>query len=336
MRYSDGATTEFSAAAEDTILDAALRAGVAVRYQCESGTCGTCVARLTEGACDMQPDDAPALLTSEIQAGFRQLCVTRPLSDTLCFDLAYPGAGKGAMEIERFSARISDVALLSASVVKLGLTIADPKPFAFQPGQYVRLRVPGTDSWRSYSIATAESDLPRIELLIRLLKDGVASRWLRNGCSSGALVELEGPSGRFVLKQNKGLHVMVAGGTGLAPILSMIDTLDRCTGLRPPILLCFGCNSMRDLFYLDELDNRAFSYPNLEVRIAVADGAPSSPMVRAGTAVSLLDDSDLKRSGAAFYLCGPPPMVAAADERLVGAGVSRTAIFTEQFVPSEG
>jgi ferredoxin-NADP reductase len=127
---------------------------------------------------------------------------------------------------------------------------------------------------------------------------------------------------------------MVAGGTGLAPMLAMLDTLRSRPGPKPPILLCFGCNSARDLFHLDELELRRFWMPNLATRVALMEPPPSGFEGRTGTALSLLDDADLARDGVTAYLCGPPPMIEAARERLLGAGIPADRILAEHFRPT--
>lgn len=336
LQFSSGAEADVPIGDGETVLAAAIRAGIPIRHQCENGICGSCAARLIEGDCQMDEGDAPALLPSEIRAGYRLLCVTKAMCDHASFAFDYALAAQPSAEISRFTACVTEIDRLSASVVHLALVITEKKPFAFQPGQYVRLQVPGSDCWRSYSIASTVDELPRIDLLIRLVDGGVMSRWLADVCRVGDEMALEGSCGRFVLQNNRGLHVMVAGGTGLAPLLSMIDTLHRRPGPRPPILLCFGCNTNADLFYEVELDERTFSLPNVEVRVAVANDQPVSLGVRRGTAVSLLEEPDLRRSGATFYFCGPPAMVAAARERVARAGVSHKAVFSEQFLPSAG
>jgi benzoate/toluate 1,2-dioxygenase reductase subunit len=121
--------------------------------------------------------------------------------------------------------------------------------------------------------------------------------------------------------------VFVAGGTGLAPVLSMIRSL-RGRGQRA--LLCFGCTRRLELFYEPELAALAATMPELELRISVMEGAEGD--LRAGTAVSLLQPEDFDANTVA-YLCGPPPMVNAARQALMGHGLPPRAIRAERFQP---
>ena len=128
---------------------------------------------------------------------------------------------------------------------------------------------------------------------------------------------------------------MIAGGTGLAPLLSMLDTLRERAGPAPPVVLGFGCNAVEELFFLDELELRAFWMPSLAVRTAVMTAPEAGFDGRVGDAVSLIDLRDLERPGLMAYLCGPPGMIEAARARLVAGGLPSERIRAEQFRPSE-
>jgi benzoate/toluate 1,2-dioxygenase reductase subunit len=217
------------------------------------------------------------------------------------------------------------------SVARLDIELEDANDFSFASGQYVRIRVPGTDQWRSYSMASTAKELPRMRFLIRRIAGGAMSEWLQTRGASDVRVEIEGPMGSFGLAETKGPQIMVAGGTGLAPMLAMLDTLRSRPGPKPPILLCFGCNTADDLFYLDEIELRTFWMPTLSVRTALMERPSAGFDGRIGTAVSLLEDADCARAGATAYLCGPPAMIEAARARLIAGGFAAAAIHAEQF-----
>ncbi len=159
-------------------------------------------------------------------------------------------------------------------------------------------------------------ELPLIELMIRLVPDGKMSRWLQETAKVGDRVKLQAPLGSFGIDDRASRHVFVAGGTGLAPVLSMIRSLrDRGQSA----LLCFGCTRRQELFYELELAALVATMPELEVRIAVMEGADGD--LRTGTAVSLLLKEDFD-AATVCYLCGPPPMVDAARKALTSHGVA--------------
>ena len=205
--------------------------------------------------------------------------------------------------------------------------------FSFHAGQYVRIKVPGTDQWRSYSMCSTTRDLPKMEFLVRIIPGGAMSEYLR-AAREGERLEVEGPLGAFILHPSKGLHVFIAGGTGLAPILAMIDQIRRANGPKPKMLLSFGCASDKTFFYRDEIELRQWWIPQLSVRLS-ADRIedPASGLIQ-GTPVDALDAEAISDPEAAAYLCGPPPMIEGARRRLVELGVRPERIYAERFVAS--
>ncbi len=126
--------------------------------------------------------------------------------------------------------------------------------------------------------------------------------------------------------------ILIAGGTGLAPILSILDTVRERRRNRKRILLCFGVNRFEDLFFDDELELRRQMMPQLEIRVALV-AADRRWAGDVGVVTSLLKDGDVT-DGCKAYVCGPPPMVEAACEKLVSFGLPEAAIFYERFAPS--
>jgi benzoate/toluate 1,2-dioxygenase reductase subunit len=330
LRFRDGVERAIAAAPGESVLVAALRDGVPLVHQCESGSCGTCIARLTEGTTETLPGRALALLAGEIRDGFRLTCSVAAATDC-AFQFDYPSALLEGARPAVVRAAVAGLDWVARSVAQLDLELEPDADFGFESGQYVRVRVPGTDAWRSYSMSTTPKELPRLRLLVRHIPGGVMSEWLRAGCAPGRLVEIEGPMGSFGLYPAKGPHIMVAGGTGLAPMLAMLDTLRLRPGAKPTVVLCFGCNTADDLFYLDEIELRAFWMPTLTTRIALMERPAGGFDGKIGTAVSLLEDGDCVHPGTAAYLCGPPAMIEAGRRRLMDAGLPPAAIHAEQF-----
>jgi benzoate/toluate 1,2-dioxygenase reductase subunit len=147
------------------------------------------------------------------------------------------------------------------------------------------------------------------------------------------VLKLSGPYGSFFLREEKkrAPHIFIAGGTGLAPVLSMIDSLRQMGGRKPPMLLSFGCATPDALFCLDDIELRQHWLPTLETRICV-DHHPQAGMHH-GNPVSALRAGDVTPDTVA-YLCGPQPMINAAIQRLTELGADHANIYSEQFVPS--
>ena len=332
LRFSNGVAERIHVAADETVLAAAIRAGLPLVHQCESGSCGTCVARLVRGEAVTTPGSAVALLPSEIESGYRLTCSSRVTREAV-FEFDYPRTLLDGPVSRVVTARVGGLDWVSRSVMRLDIELSEPVEFPFDAGQYVRLRAPGTGSWRSYSMASTEKDLPRMRFLVRYMAGGVMSEWLRTACGVGCEIEIEGPLGSFGIAATGGPQLMIAGGAGLAPILAMLDSLRAGPGPKPPVLLCFGCNTGNDLFYDDELELRAFWMPSLTTRLAVMEDPPADSSVVIGTAVSLIEDADLQPDNLTAFLCGPPAMVEAASARLIAGGVAPEHIRSEQFRP---
>ncbi|MDF0542737.1 2Fe-2S iron-sulfur cluster binding domain-containing protein [Sphingobium sp. H39-3-25] len=330
LSFSDGSKVSLPVEPGETVLDAALKAGAPVLYQCRSGACSTCVAQLVEGSAEMQSGTSSALLQSEVAEGQRLLCRTQVSAD--CgFSLGYDSTA-GSGKPRKVLAFIDAVERIAEDAVRLVLELAEGENLPFKSGQYVQVTVPGTDQKRSYSIASPPSALPRLEMLIRLLPGGVMSSWLTGAAKRDDVLEIEGAFGSFFLaEKDPRPHVMVAGGTGLAPMMAMIDTIRERPGRKPPILLSFGCASERGLFFREAIELREFWLPSLDARISIERGEPGEG-VHMGNPVEALDAVD---PASVAYLCGPAGLIEAARVRLESFGVSPENIHSEQFVASE-
>ena len=323
--FQDGAELTVSVEPGQTVLEGALAVDAPVRYDCCTGSCGSCVVQCVDGTTVVDSTGEVPVNADELAAGLRPACLTRLNSDA-AFELPYSLNAAPSMPAKH-SAVIVDLSRAAPSVALITLQLYRAEGLTFQSGQYVRLAAPGVGEARAYSIASTAAELPLIELMIRLVPDGKMSRWVQETAKLGDRVRLQAPLGSFGLDNRARRHVFVAGGTGLAPVLSMIRSL---RGRGVPALLCFGCTRRGELFYVEELAALAASMPELEVRVAVMEGADGD--LRCGTAVSLLQGEDFDTETVS-YLCGPPPMVDAARTALTAHGVPAKAIRAERFQP---
>lgn len=332
IAFSDGVEHELTVEPGQSVLDAALAAETPVLFQCGTGSCGSCLAHLDEGEADHRPGASSSLLPSEREQGYRLLCLTEA-KGACRFSVGYDSAAGAGRPIEG-KAFVNAVERVASDVVRLELELAEGYWMDFRPGQFIQVKVPGTDAVRSYSMATTAADLPKIELLIRILPGGVMSDWLVNRAAVDDVVDVSGPYGQFFLKDKvRATHIMIAGGTGLAPMLSMLDALRNAPGRKPKTILSFGCQSPEGLFALDQLELRQQWMPNLQVRVSVDGGDPPEE-VRVGNPVEVLTEQDDLGPDSVAYLCGPPGMIAAARAHLEKLGLDPENIFAEQFVAS--
>lgn len=330
LKFTDGTKT-VPVPSGTTILAAANAAGVRLVSQCTIGTCGTCVGRVACGEVVMPEGRVYSLRQDEMDAGHRLLCQSHAFAESEV-ELDYPAAMLDEYPMIVTTAKVGAVTWLGETVVELQLKLPKSVRFSFRAGQYVRMRVPGTDEWRSYSMASGERERKKLTFTIRVLPSGAMSDYLRGGASIGDQIEVEGPIGGFGLADDEGPTLMIAGGTGLAPMLSMLETLQTARA-DFPIRLVFGCTREADLFHLDELDARRSFMRNLEVRVVV-DERMAAPDVLVGNPVSVLTPEDVAHPQTSAYLCGPPAMLQAAEERLLELGMPADRIHAEQFLPS--
>ena len=331
--FADGSAREALLSPDMAVLEGAIAQNLPILYQCKSGSCGTCIAQLLEGDAPMREDRATSLLPSEKAQGRRLLCSTHVRS-TCTFLLDY-ASDIGSVRAQKVHAFIDKIELLATDVVRLNLELAEGCWLDFKPGQFIQVTVPGTGKARRYSMASPPDDLPRIELLIRLLPNGLMSTYLTERAAIDDVLEIAGPFGSFLLRERvRAPHILIAGGTGLAPLMSMLDVLRATPGTKPQILLSFGCGSRERLFFCDEIERRQFWLPSLKARISIGRGEPSAE-VRIGNPVQAVTALDVRDPDTVAYLCGPPGMIAAAHDHLCQLGVAPKNILTEQFVASE-
>ena len=330
LRFTD-TVVDIDVPAGGSVLEAAVQSGIPMVSQCEVGSCGTCIGRIVTGDVQMPEGKVCALRSAEMADGYRLLCQSQIDGDAE-IELDYSQEMLSAHPRVQSAGKVSRVSWLADTVVELTVKLPKSAKLTFLAGQYVRLRVPGTDEWRSYSMASGERQRKQLTFTIRVLPTGAMSNYLRTSARVGDAIEIDGPLGSFGLAADEGPVLMIAGGTGLAPMLSMMDTLqlqrDR------PLQLVFGCVHESDLFHLDELEARKSFMPDLSVRIVVDEDCQSPGIVGGANPVSVLHPDDVADPLTSAYLCGPPKMLDAARDRLIELGLPADRIHAEHFLPS--
>jgi ferredoxin-NADP reductase/ferredoxin len=333
LRFENGETRQIAVEPGEFVLDAALRQGVPLVHQCRSGSCSTCIAQLTDGNIVMAPGRATALLAAEAAEGKRLLCSSYAYTDSEV-RLHYPSALIYGTEQRILQATVAALEWPSPTVAKLTLELPEETEFGFRSGQYVRVKIPGGAEWRSYSMASTARALPRIEFLVRIISGGLVSEYLRNSCRPGDKITLQGPMGAFILHGGRSPHIFVAGGTGIAPILAMLDEIRHRPGPRPQMLLSFGCANEQQFFFRDEVELRQWWMPELRTILSADQVDNADSGLLQGTPVAALESERVTDGQTVAYLCGPRPMIEASRRRLIEMGVKAERIYAEQFVAS--
>lgn len=315
----------FSVEDGETLLAAGLRHGLALPFGCQSGGCGSCRVRLVSGEIDY-PFPPPALSAAERAAGYILMCLARARTD-LTIALHQP------LQIDSLRPRQLPVRAVKKEWLAhdvLGLTLKLPKGDAFQylPGQYIDLLI-GDGRRRSFSVANAPNG-ETLELHVRVTPNGRFANWAANEMPERAILRLEGPLGAFYLREDSTrTAVMVAGGTGIAPIRAMLqDLLTR--GLQRPVQLYWGVRSRRDLYLDEELRAAAAAHPQLAY-VPVLSEPDAGWRGETGLVHEAVLRAHPSLAGYEAYLSGPPVMVRAGKDAFVAAGLDADHLYYDSF-----
>jgi 3-phenylpropionate/trans-cinnamate dioxygenase ferredoxin reductase subunit len=325
LLFSDGATRKLDLHQGDNIVRAAAQAGLSLLTDCANGQCGTCTASLVSGAVEMDEYDPAVLPDEDRKCGAILACVSRATAPCVV-ELPYDISEATAEEAPPIEGRITCIEQVADETMRLEVEIGEE--LDFHPGQYVRIRPAGGSDWRSYSMANA-SGRKNLVFYVRIVSGGVFSTWLSGQAQLGDTVELSDPRGAFFLREEERPCLFVAGGTGLAPFLSMLEKMAAGTG-KPaqPTTLLLGVRSGSHLFALEQLERLRRQLPSLDVRLA-AEQDPGDGCLQ-GYATDIIKTLELDPA-TRVYLCGPPPMVDAARAAVAACGLPREGVLCERF-----
>jgi NAD(P)H-flavin reductase len=231
---------------------------------------------------------------------------------------------------------VDRVSALTHDIRSLGLRLDEPHGMPFVAGQYVEVAVPGTaDSWRSFSMANPPGQAARVDLIIKVLPGGAFSAALDTTVRCGDQVRLRGPFGQFGVRLSHRPMIMVAGGSGMAPILAMLHDLVAAQNRRE-VIFFYGARRRGDLFLVAELTDLARRHDWLTFVPALSEPAPADGewTGETGLITEVLARRLPSTRGTEAYLCGPPPMIDAAVSVLQATGCKERHIYFDRFVPS--
>lgn len=331
LEFSDGEHVRMVCSSDTTIFDAAKGAGVTLAHDCLNGTCGTCRCTLDEGAVDYDVSRDDLALSADEPASVL-VCRAKPQSDAVRITLPYTRAS--LLPEKKRKLRVVSKRRVSESVWEIRCKADGLRMFDFLPGQYVRVTPAGRDFTRAYSPFTVPGS-GEIGFLIRELADGAMSTYLRESAVENDVWAVSGPYGIFYRRHTQAPSLYIAGGTGLAPVLSMLQAQKQLEISTGPKKVIFGVTRSNDLFYMDELRALASEMFDTSIVVTVVDGASDPSVQKAGVvdALTIEDFTVLGQDGAA-YLCGPPGMVTAIREKAAYWSVPTDRIFAEEFLPS--
>ena len=318
----------------ETLLEAGLRADLPLRYDCRSGGCGLCVCTVLNGRVDLGAYQEAALTEAMRRQGQALMCCAVPLDDVEIEvdELAPAGGGRA---VRRFEARVVRIDSLAADVKRLRLSLPDGEKLPFEAGQYLNV-VLADGQRRAFSFANPPHDDTFIELHVRLIPGGRFTTHVFDRMRVGDSLPLEGPLGRFTLRDSERPILFVAGATGFAPIKSIVeDAFHR--GVRRPMVLYWGVRHRDDLYMLELAETWARVHDNFQVVAVLSDSHPGDGWTgRRGMVHEAMLEDHPDLSGYEVYACGSVKMVEAAVPAFLAQGLSESFCFSDAFTPSLG
>jgi benzoate/toluate 1,2-dioxygenase reductase component len=328
LNFEDGVTRFIDCAPTETVADASYKLGINIPLDCRDGACGTCKAFCESGQYDGGSYIEDALTDEEAEEGYVLACQMRPKSDCVLRIAASSDVckTKGAA----FQAQLSGVDRLSDTAIAFSLKVDPAAKLSYLPGQYANLAVPGTDQKRSYSFSSPPGS-HEVSFLVRNIPAGRMSTFLRERAELGVQLEFTGPAGTFYLRDINRPVLFLAGGTGLAPFLSMLGKVAK-EGSEHPIHMVYGVTNDPDLVGVEQLEAFTKQIPNFTFSCCIADESGAYP--NKGYVTRYIEPKHLNGGEVDVYLCGPPPMVEAVRKWLADQGVAPANFYYEKFSPS--
>lgn len=312
------ADATFDVARDEAILTGAIRAGVGLPYGCRDGACGSCKSRLLEGRVIHGAHQLKALSVAEEEAGFILPCCAAPQTDCVVEARSVPGAGENP--ILKMPARVSTLERVAPDVVVMRLQLPANMVLKYRAGQYVEF-ILRDGARRSYSMANAPHTLgepAQIELHLRHMPGGRFTDHVFAAMKEKEILRLEGPFGSFFLREDSDKPlILLASGTGFAPIKAIVQQLQHLGSQRPAVLY-WGCRRKADLYQHGWCLQAAAEMPNLRYVPVLSEPTPEDAWSgRTGFVhqAVMADWPDL--SGHQVYACGVPVMVDSAQRDFV-------------------
>jgi toluene monooxygenase electron transfer component len=317
---SNSGAFDFECAATERILYRGLAQGLALPYECATGTCGTCRGRIVCGSVLAEWEAAPGFAKLKREKGDILMCQARPTADCTLRVPAKIGRHTNPETLPAHrTARVANVRRLVRDVIDFDLVLSHP--MTYEAGQFVVVESPGIAGGRAYSMVNFEHGTGRLRLLVKELPGGAFSKWLFGADPTGAELAVFGPLGSAVFHPEEGKDILcVAGGSGIAGMMAIVQRAvhEGCFRQRKGRVF-FGVRTLADAFYMEELAGFvAAAGGGLEVTLALShdppprDTHPQYPPIR--LAGGLVGEVMVRAMAGQYadtvaFTAGPPVMV---------------------------
>lgn len=306
---------QFTCEEDETVLTAAIRAGVGLPYGCKNGACGTCKGKLLEGSVTHGAHQEKALPVAEEEKGFALFCCATPHSDIVIE--AREVLGVGDFPIKKLPTRVAKIDRVADDVVVLSLQLPANERLQYRAGQYIEF-ILKDGKRRSYSMANAPHQDELLTLHIRHMEGGVFTDHVFNNMKERDILRFEGPLGTFFLREDSDKPmVLLASGTGFAPIKAIVEHAIHKKTTRP-MTLYWGGRRPKDLYMHALCEEWARTVPNFKYVPVISDALPDDGWTgRAGLVHRAVMEDLPDLSGYQVYACGAPVMVDSAKRDFV-------------------
>lgn len=317
---------QFSVRPAQSLLDAATGAGLNLPHSCKGGNCGSCMARLLHGSCHY-PNGIPLGITSgQIAEGFVLMCQARAQSDLEVEIRTLAPAGE--LTVKGLPCRIERCVQRCHDVMSVHLRLPAAEEFSFQSGQYIDILLEGGRR-RSFSIASPPQGSHLLELHVRHVPGGEFTDALFAHPDQQKLLSIEGPLGQFVYRESAAPMLLIGGGTGLAPLMSIIRHV-IANGLKRTMTLYWGCRAEADLYAHEQIETLARDYGALRYIPVLSAGSANWAGERGMVHEAVLrGTADL--AGHDIYTAGPPAMIAAIRAQFLSRGAAPERLYFDSF-----
>jgi len=311
---------------KETVLSAALRNGINFPYSCKVGGCAECKCKLTKGKVKEFTDASYLLSAEEVQSGYILACqsVPKTLDVEIEVDLSRAKQRLNRGKVVKQEKLTHDITLLELEM--------DEAP-VFKAGQYAKLSLESLPNiTRAYSFASKpSSDNTRVSFFIRHVPSGAFSSAVQQEDLLNANIELQGPFGEFYLRESDKPMVMIAGGSGLAPIVSILEQAkeQRC---QRPVTVLLGARTQADIYGLKDIEKIAEDWPapfQFEQILSEETNDSSWQGMTGYIGDHLVNYATFNSQ---VYLCGPPLMIDDCMEKLTDLGISSAEMFADRFI----
>jgi CDP-4-dehydro-6-deoxyglucose reductase len=318
----------FDVRPSQTVLEAAIDAGINLPYGCRNGACGSCKAKLISGKVMHNDYQGSAMSDNELAAGNALLCCAMALED-LTIECREVG-GLAGIKPRILPARVAKKEQLAHDVVALHLQLPASERLQFKAGQYIEF-ILKDGKRRAFSIANAQHDAEFLQLHIRVIPGGVFSEYVANELVEKAILRIEAPFGTFFLREDSNKPIiLVAGGTGFAPVKGIIEHM-LFNNIQRDIILYRGARQVQDLYMHDLCEKWAEFTPHLTYIPVISEPQEGTWQGRVGLVheAVLADIENL--AGYQAYVCGAPGMCEVAHASFMQQGLSADDFFSDAF-----